>query len=116
MFGFVSGYLGGKKALSRAAKASAQANEGGLTAAFAPDPVADLTDRMDRMTLVVEGLWELLRQHGHTDEELEHIVGELHARSTETIRCAECGSTVSGSPRCQICGAESGIQPPALGS
>lgn len=115
MFGFVSGYLGGRKALSRATRAAAQSEIGGLNAAFSPDPVADLTEKMERMTLIVEGLWELLSQHGHTDEELEAVVSRLHLQATRTVACPECGSMISGSPRCQICGASSGIEPPALG-
>ena len=112
MLGFVSGYLGGQRALARATRAASE-QTGGISATFARDPVAELSEKVDRMSLVVEGLWELLREHGHSEEELERIVGRLAERTNAVTQCPKCRSAVSG-PKCQICGSDLGGQTSAL--
>ena len=113
MFGFVSGYLGGRRALARAARVASESG-GGLSSSLARDPVEDLQQQMDRMAVIVEGLWELLRTHGHTDEELQAIVEQITSRSEVSAVCPECGSRVQGTTRCQICGTEVGGETSAL--
>ena len=113
MLGFVSGYLGGRRALAKAARVAAD-GAGGISSSLAPDPVADLQQQMDRMAVIVEGLWELLRSHGHTDEELKGIVEQITSRSNASALCPDCGSRVQGSARCQICGTDVGGETSAL--
>ncbi len=98
--------------MARAARVASESG-GGLSSSLAPDPVADLQQQMDRMAVIVEGLWELLRSHGHTDDELQTIVEQIASRSTAVATCPECGSVVSGA-RCQICGRDVGGETSAL--
>ena len=87
------------------------------------DAVAALDDRVDRLLIVVEALWSLLREHGHTDQELAARIKELDgadgiADGRHTQRAAVCKSCDSkvpaGMARCQICGTETGIEPGPL--
>lgn len=112
MFSFVAGYLGGRRAMARAARAGSAS---GTTSGFAPDPVADLAEQVDRMALLIEAMWEILSRHGHTEQDLADTLDSIVQRraATDTV-CRECGARVTGSSRCQICGAETGVAPPAL--
>jgi rubrerythrin len=78
--------------------------------------VGELGDRVDRMALLVEAMWELLARDGHSEDELAQMIEEIVARRTAASTvCRECGARVTGSNRCQICGAETGAPgPPAL--
>jgi ribosomal protein L40E len=82
--------------------------------------VVDLEERVNRLMMVAEAMWEMLETHGHTQEELIERVAGVEARAQEraaqAIHCASCGARLSlNHPKCQICGADSGLAPPTLG-
>jgi hypothetical protein len=110
MFSWVAGYMLGQKAATRAASMSVVSNN--ILGQAAAPPHAD--QRVDRLLVVVEAMWDLLKQHGHTDDELQGRIEDLiEARTVRTaIPCPSCGSRVSADlPRCQICGTETGGGP-----
>lgn len=118
MLPMIAGYVLGSRASSRAAGMSVVAN-----AIAGQGTVADvdaLDERIDRLLLVVEALWAVLKKDGHTDEELAAIIAELDGqdgtidgrRSKAPITCSSCGSKVAaGMAKCQFCGHATGHQP-----
>ena len=80
------------------------------------DRTEDVDDRVDRLLLLTEAMWELLSTHlGFTDEHLAHMVatidqrdGHLDHRITRPARrCQQCQSAVpKDRPTCQFCGTE----------
>lgn len=75
-----------------------------------------LERRIDRLTLLCQALWELLREQLNlTDEQLESIAAEVDARdgvqdgvqSEHPVRCGRCGR-INSSRRnsCLYCGLE----------
>jgi len=117
----IAGYVLGSRAASRAAGMGVVADH-----VFAQGAVADieaLNQRVDRLLLVTEALWVLLKRDGHTDDELAALIAELDGsdgqpdgrRVAAPTVCASCGSKVAaGLPKCQICGTKTGHQPGPL--
>ena len=75
----------------------------------------DVDERIDRVVLLVEAMWAVLREHGVSDEdlaaklmELDQSDGTMDGRRTPApSTCRSCGSKVaSGLPACQFCGTE----------
>ncbi|MES2705963.1 MAG: hypothetical protein V4726_05105 [Verrucomicrobiota bacterium] len=74
-----------------------------------------LTDRVERLTLASQALWELLREkHGLTETELKERMLEIDGRdgsvdgrmAQEAVDCRSCGRlTVTKRSQCQFCGA-----------
>lgn len=112
------GYVMGQKS---AAQASAFARSAGSADAVRHTvKLNDVDDRIDRLLLLVEAMWSLLRDQGYTDEELAARLAELDAadgtsdsrRTTLAQDCRECGSKVAaGLAACQFCGAATPTQP-----
>lgn len=112
----IAGYVMGQRAAARAGAFSVVANHiGGGSSAAALEA---LDERVDRLLLVVEALWGLLKEQGLTDEQLAARIAELDAadgaadgrRAPAAVTCRSCGSKVAaGLPRCQICGTETGV-------
>ncbi len=80
-----------------------------------------LEERYHRLLLVVEAMWSILKEHGHTDEELRDRIRALDSadgvidgrRSFPPRKCRSCGSLVEGGRvRCQICGTRTVITNP----
>jgi hypothetical protein len=122
MIPMVAGYVMGTRASARAGAMSVLANHMTLTGSAA-DAVAALDERVDRLLMVVEALWSLLREHGYTDEQLAARIAELdladgvadgrHAQKASV--CKSCDSKIpAGMLRCQICGTETGFVPGPL--
>ena len=72
-------------------------------------------DRVDRLTLVVEAMWELLEESGYSEEALQAKVEEIDGRdgrvdgkvTRQPTSCHVCGSaSPSGRTHCQMCGEE----------
>ena len=87
------------------------------------EALADLEARVDRLLLVIEALWTMIKDDGHTDEELAARMAEIDKsdgaadgrRVAPTVTCRSCASKVMGGlPRCQICGTETGVRPGPL--
>ena len=106
MLDFVMGYVMGKSA----AKAAAM---GHGSAAMTTGRIYDVDERVDRLLLVVQAMWSLLKDAGLTDEELAAKIEELdlsdgradgHARREPQV-CPDCDSKIpAGFDHCQICG------------
>ena len=115
MFPLIGGYV------RTAAKVVAM--NAASTPASTFDALEDLEARVDRLLLVIEAMWSMLKADGHTDEELAARIAALDKsdgsadgrRVPSPITCRSCGSKVMGGlPRCQICGAETGVVPGPL--
>jgi hypothetical protein len=109
MSGFLVGYLMGSRAASRAAAAAASMPPPGV----AESRVLSVDERVDRLSLIVEAIWELLEESGYSEEALEAKVAEIDARDGRVdgkarrppVRCSSCGaSSPAGRATCQMCG------------
>jgi hypothetical protein len=114
MLPFIGGYLAGQRTKTKMAGMAASAN------AFASDlRTAGIEDqRVERLVVVVEAMWELLKRHGYTDGDLGSEIDNVIARKEQAKTslsgrpCPECSSRIStGTSRCQICGFELDLQP-----
>jgi predicted Zn-ribbon and HTH transcriptional regulator len=77
--------------------------------------VLSVDDRVDRLSLIVEAMWELLEETGHTEEALRAKLEEIDARDgrvdgkvvRKPVPCRACGSSSPpGRATCQMCGEE----------
>ena len=75
--------------------------------------VLDVDDRVDRLTLIVQAMWEILESDGHSEDELQRMVEQIDARDgvadgkarRKPVKCNKCGSSSPpGRPNCQMCG------------
>lgn len=117
MLPFIGGYLAGQRMKTKAAGMSASANS------FASDlkGVGEDEQRMERMVVLVEAMWEILKTHGHTDADLEAQVNAIHERREAAKGqvggqpCPSCKARIAaGQSKCQICGKEIEIEPDPL--
>jgi hypothetical protein len=115
MFPMIAGYVMGQRAAARAGAFSVVSDH--MSAGGGAAALEALDERVDRLLLVVEAMWTLLREQGLTDEQLAARIAELDAadgaadgrRVAAAVTCRSCGSKVAaGLPRCQICGTETG--------
>jgi hypothetical protein len=74
----------------------------------------DVNERIDRLLLVVDALWTLLKDTGYTDEQLRERIHEIDLadgvadgrRTPRPVRCTSCDSMVEvGRATCAFCGA-----------
>ncbi|MDJ0791616.1 MAG: hypothetical protein QNJ71_06940 [Acidimicrobiia bacterium] len=109
--GFVTGYLLGQQGRQSARLASTAAASGGPSI----EDVLDITDRIDRLALVVEAMWSMLEDAGYSAEDLRQRIAALDEadgtpdgrRTPQTVQCRTCGARVApGLPACQFCGTE----------
>ena len=109
---FLIGYVMGERAASRAAAftRSAGASAGGQVAG----DIHDTNERIDRLLLVVDALWSILKERGYTDEQLAERIRALDAadgtidgaRTPRPRPCPNCDSMVEpGRTTCAFCGA-----------
>lgn len=121
MFGFVSGYVAGQRVAARSSaySHSALANSSIQTGA----EIDQVNERVDRLLLVVDAMWSLMRDSGWTDEQLQQRIAELDAadgvmdgRRTPRARpCPKCEAMVAADrSSCAFCGAETASGPGAL--
>lgn len=115
------GYVMGERAATRAATfaRSAGAGDAGSTAG----EFHDINDRVDRLLLVVDAMWSILKESGWTDEQLAQRIQELDLedgvedgrRTPQARRCPKCDAMVeAGRPACAFCGADMGTSPGVL--
>ena len=109
MSGFLVGYLMGSRTATRAAAAAAAMPPAGVP----ESRILSVDERVDRLSLVVEAMWELLEASGYTEEALEAKVAEIDARDGRSdgkatrppIVCRSCGfASPSSRTSCQMCG------------
>jgi hypothetical protein len=119
MLPMIAGYVMGQRAAARASAMGVVASA--ITGSS--HSVTALDERVDRLLMVIEAMWSLLRENGYTDEQLAARIKELDEadgaadgrRLPPAIVCRSCDSKVpAGLPRCQICGTETGVTPGPL--
>lgn len=99
-----------------AAQAASFARSAGAADAMTSNlRMADVDERIDRLVLLVEAMWSLLRDQGFSDEDLAARLMELDGadgavdgrRRQPPATCVGCGSKVAaGLTACQFCGQE----------
>ena len=113
MVDFLSGYVLGERAAARAAAYSRSAGAGAGSQVVGD--IHDLNDRIDRLLLVVDALWSMLKERGYTDEDLAERIRRIDtadgtadgARRPRPRPCPKCKSMVEpGRQTCAFCGAE----------
>lgn len=111
MLDFVIGYSMGQRTASRSAMLArgAAAADGTLHA----NRIEDLNERIDRLLMIVRGMWALMEEQGMTPDQLIAKVDEIDMEDGQRdghfrpppADCPSCGSKVpSGLAACQICG------------
>ena len=112
----IAGYVMGQRSAARAAGMSVVANHM-LASGNSPEALEELDARVDRLLLVLEAMWSMLKEQGLTDEQLAARIAEIDSsdgvadgrRVIPAVTCRSCGSKVMGGlPRCQICGTDTG--------
>jgi hypothetical protein len=120
MLPMIAGYVMGQRAVARASAMGVVANAMGGPGGHA---VTALDERVDRLLMVIEAMWSLLKENGYTDEQLAARIKDLDEsdgsadgrRQAAPITCRSCESKVpAGLPRCQICGTPTGVTPGPL--
>ena len=122
MLPMIAGYVMGQRTAARAAGMSVVANHMSV-AGGSVEALAELDARVDRLLLVIEAMWGMMKEQGLTDEQLAARIAEIDnsdgvidgRRVVPALTCKSCGSKVMGGlPRCQICGTETGVVPGPL--
>ena len=113
----IAGYVMGQRSAARAAGMSVVANHM-LGSGSSVEALEELDARVDRLLLVLEAMWSMLKEQGLTDEQLAARIAEIDSsdgvadgrRVIPAVTCRSCGSRVMGGlPRCQICGTDTGV-------
>ena len=111
MFTFMSGYVLGQRSAAQAAAFSRSAGAADGLSSMMKDN--ELDERIDRLLLLVEAMWSLMREQGFSDEDLMAKLVELDEadgvadgrRTRQPSVCRKCGSKVAASlSACQFCG------------
>jgi hypothetical protein len=105
--------------MAKAASTVAASNS--IATAQAEARVEELEERIGRLLVVSEAMWEIIKRHGYTDDDLKFEIEQVSSRNAEREReagrCAACGSRLSPEmPRCQICGEATGLEPNVIGN
>lgn len=92
------------------AKAAAMPSMSSMSSLSVEQHIAELEQRIDRLVVLSEAMWEILSANGHTDEELMAKIEEIERRAAESatrvISCRTCGARLlPADERCQTCGA-----------
>lgn len=118
MIPFVGGYVAGARAKTRATAMGISAH------AFEIDlrTMGEQDERAERLTLVVEAMWEILKREGYTDADLENEINAVMARRDEAAAsangqpCPDCGARIAaGRDMCQYCGRHVEVESNPLG-
>lgn len=77
--------------------------------------IEDLNDRIDKLLMIVRGMWALMEEQGMTAEQLMAKIDEIDVEDgtddgqvrSEIVECPSCQSKVApGLRNCQLCGTE----------
>lgn len=121
MFSFLTGYVMGERSAARAATFARGA--AASSSALQKGELGDLHDRIDRLLLVVDAMWDLLKEQGLSDEQLIERIktldgadGTLDGKRTPVpSRCPSCSSMISPErSTCAFCGADAPGSPDPL--
>ena len=117
----IAGYVMGKRMVARAGAMGVVSDA--IRGPASLDAIGDLDERVDRLLMVIEAMWSLLKEQGYTDEQLSARIKEIDEsdgtadgrRTQAPVTCRSCEAKVAaGLPRCQICGTETGLTPGPL--
>jgi hypothetical protein len=117
MIPMIFGYVMGTRAVKRAAAMGVVADN---MLGHGVIEAQELDERLDRMLLVIQAMWDLLKEKGYTDEQLLEKIREIDLddgvedghRTAALVKCSKCGSAVARNlPRCQFCGTETLLPP-----
>jgi hypothetical protein len=106
---FLTGYVLGQHGTQSARLASLTANRSGSDT----NDLLELHDRVDRLLLVIDGIWSLLEDAGYTDDQLRERIREIDLadgtedgrRTQMAAQCVGCDAKVApGLASCQFCG------------
>lgn len=113
MLEFVLGYSMGQRTASRAASLARGAAVASGT--HHTNRIEDLNERIDRLAMILRGMWALLEEQGMTAEQLITKLEELDLAdgvdddqvTLRVLTCPSCDSKVAvGLSNCQFCGHE----------
>lgn len=113
MADFLVGYVLGDRVERRAPERS-RSTEVSAGSELTGD-IHDANERIDRLLLVVDALWSMLKERGYTDEDLAERIRTIDgadgladgARKPRPRRCSSCDAMVEpGRKACAFCGAE----------
>lgn len=113
MVDFLMGYVLGERSASRAAALSRSA--AASSASQVTGDLHDVNERIDRLLLVVDAMWSMMKERGYTDEDLAGAIRSIDAadgsadgaRKPMPRKCTNCDSMVEpGRRTCAFCGAD----------
>ena len=113
MLDFVIGYSLGAGSANR--MASVARSTGVADASRHTQRVEDLNERIDKLLIIIRGMWALMEEQGFSAEELVAKIQELDmidgvddgVARPSVVDCPSCDSKVApGLANCQFCGAE----------
>jgi len=106
---FLAGYVLGEHGKQSARLAS----QSGAARSQSTEALYDIEDRIDRLILIMAAMWDLLKDQGLTEQELQERItqldqadGTLDSKITaQGTVCRSCGAKVgAGLSACQFCG------------
>ena len=108
---FLAGYVLGEHG-RQSARLAAQSRAPGSASS---DALYDIEDRIDRLILIMAAMWDLLKEQGLTEEQLQDRISQLDGAdgtadgkfTPQGTICRSCGAKVgAGLPACQFCGTD----------
>jgi hypothetical protein len=123
MFDFLAGFVMGERTAARSATFARAA--GAASGAQTTEELYDVNARIDRLLLVVDAMWSLLKESGYTDEALAARISAIDEadgitdgkRTPQARRCGKCDAMVEPTrTTCAFCGTETGSGPGVLDS
>jgi len=110
---FFLGYNMGQQSASRAASLARSAAVADVSRHT--NRIEDLNERVDRLLMIVRGMWALMEEQGLTTEQLMAKIEEVDLQDGTddgqvrgaVVECPSCQSKVApGLRACQLCGTE----------
>jgi hypothetical protein len=110
---FLVGYVLGERAAARAGSFARSA--GAAAGAKVTGDLHDLNERINRLLLVVDAMWSMLKERGYTDEDLVERIKAIDeedgvadgVRKPRPRKCPNCAAMVEpGRRSCAFCGGE----------
>src|SRR5688500_14836984 len=103
MLPMIAGYVMGQRSAARAAWMSVVANHM-LGSGSSVEALSERDARVDRLLLVLEAMWSMLKEQGLTDEQLAARLAEIDnsdgvadgRRVPPSVTCRSCSSKVMG--------------------
>jgi len=113
MIEYFIGYGMGQKSAARAASLARSAAVADGT--HHTNRIEDLNERIDKLLMIVRGMWALMEEQGLTAEQLMAKIDEIDLQDgtddgqvrPQVVECPSCQSKVAPNLRsCQLCGTE----------